>query len=225
MSITYGGVTAFTLQRSEPRGQAMELPTIVETWRGASTLTDGFLSSNEIGDAHAGGYIMDYSVREGGPYTEVDLIIGLPPDTSSYIPSNGVGLKTASSSATVSSSSIIDNASEVNAELQITFYAPETRYTYFRLSEPLGPSFSVISNNREPVVVRSVITASGSVKTDEEEDFGPDRTFAGGTAPAALVSALAIPVVNVVLSHESENIPGTPWWRCVDVVSREYWAG
>lgn len=225
MSVTYGGVTAFTLQRSEPREAAGDLPVVIETWRGASHLTDGFLSSNTVGSSASGGYIIDRSVREQGPYTEVDLIIALQPSTSDYVVSNGVGLKTVSMSATVTASNIIDNASSVNAERQITFYAPETRYTYFRLTEPIGPAFGSVSNGREPIILRSVITASGNEKEDDEEDLGPDRTFAGGTAPPALVSALAAIAANTLVSHESENIPGTPWYRCVDVISREFAGG
>ena len=43
----------------------------------------------------------------------------------------------------------------------------------------------------------------------------------GGNAPSVLVSALYMPEAPSLTSFQAEPIPGTPWYKCTDVVVLE----
>lgn len=199
----------------EPSTPPNELPTTREPWLGRSDQLSSFLSSKAVGSSYLGGYIIDNTPRDNTPFpgvASVDLIIALPPSFSDYTAVSSSSTKTASKSATVSAAGIIEGESEVAAERSATFTSPETRYTYFAATRPTANRFSSPLTSGDPVLKRSVIKASAN---------GKEATFAGGTAPAALVSALAMPPVDVGNFPEAEPIAGTPWFRCTEVWTRE----
>lgn len=204
VSVTYIGTSTFTLQKQEPRGSAGDVPTTIESWRGKQADRDSFLTSHALNSSHNGGYIIDYSCRDGVAYTEVDLVIGRSPDFQKEYSANGISLKTGTKSA---------NVSEGLATREVSYYAPETRYTYFSSSKPNGPRYDSVAIETQPRIIRSKITV-------RRENL-PDLIYTGALAPADVATATTMAAWDKITSHDSEQIPGTPWYRCVDVVTRE----
>lgn len=219
VSIAYVGTNSFTLQKREPRGSANDVPTELYTYRGRASLLDSFLNSHGLGTDEEAGYIVDYSTRAGGPYTEVDLIVALAPDFQTEVVANGMGIKTGRRSKEIDTTGGLAGV----ATKTVSYYSPETRYTYFASSKPNGPRFSKVAISTQPRLIKSVIEHVVTVPGTNPPDTETQKTlvYSGATAPANLVAGLAMPVQDKVISHESEPILGTKWYRCVDVVARE----
>ncbi len=213
MGANYAGISAFTLQRSEPDSTVGEMPVVVESWRGRADQRDTFLAKYPMGLLYGGGYIVRTSGRDDGAWSMVDITIGLAPDFTTDWPANGVSTKIATMSAKVTASGILAGETEVIAERSVSFYSPETRHAYFAAKKPSGAKYSTVLIATQPTIIRSVIKATGVAS-------GQSITFPGLYAPAALVSALFMPTVDTVTDHQSPCIPGTPWYRCTDTVSR-----
>lgn len=213
MAITYLGVTDFTLQSEREGTPIMEVPTRQQVWKGAATKYAAFMAAHKKGTAFDGGYIVDVSGEDRGMYPEITLTIMDPPDFQTYTLGVSFSRKSSSKGATVEASGIIDGASSVEAQRKVTFQAQESVYTYFASSKPSGPRFT---NPTEQGTVRfysSVIQATAN---------GATRTYYGN-APSALQVALALDPVGRVDDHTADPIPGTPWYRCRDVISYGYW--
>lgn len=204
----------------EPSRPPLELPTIREPWIGRQDQTSAFLAAHPIGGSHLGGYIIENTPRDNTPFegvASVDLIVALPPDFLTAKVENSTSYKTATRTATVESSLIIPGATSVDAERAITYAAPETTYTYFASSAPSGPRYTSVATSAEARVLSSRVTARGEIGDGQQIE----KKFTGALAPAALVTALTMAPVDKGTSHQSAVIPGTPWYRCTDVVTRE----
>lgn len=209
MAITYRGITAFTLQSEEPSGSYYELPTITRVYKGAATEFDTFWSANPLGKKVNDGYLVDRRGRNTGMYPEILLVIATPPDFGAYTLARSRATQTASKGRTVSTSTVISGASEVEANRTISFIAPQSIYSYWSSHRPTGPRYTGAAAPTPPIMLRSVITATAN---------GSTRTYYGN-APGALVSALTMPAVALVTGHQADPIPRTPWYRCSDTVS------
>jgi len=214
--LTYGGDCSWQPSGNpEPHDPPNELPTTREPWIGRQDLTGAFRAEYHIGREYLGGYIIDNTPRDNTPFpgvATVDLVIARPPDFAAFTTANSVATKSGTKSANVVSSAIIDDATSVDATRTVSYEAPETTYSYFSATLPDAPRYSTVAISTEPRVRRSSITARGN--------NGREKSWTGGLAPAPLVSALSMPAAAVV-SHTSEAIPGTPWYRCRDVVTQE----
>ena len=197
---------------------ARDVPEITYTYTGRVDTVDTFLATVLPGATLDGGYITGRRTNEtAGPgRAEVQVTVAFEPDFAAYSVFPQTSQKTSSISATVASSGIIDGASSVDAKRDVSYYSPEARYTYFASSRPLDARFSSEGTSRTIKIIRSVIAAQGAV-----DGSVVNKTFGGGNAPAALVSALFMPEADRVTSHEATPIEGTPWYACTDVVSRE----
>jgi hypothetical protein len=212
--VTYRADTEWRCISIRRRDASKELPERVETWIGRQDKLTDFLNDHPLGSTLSGGYIVARDTEDRVPKGAVELTIAYAPDFQANHAVVSRSIKTATKSANITSTSIIDGATTVAATREISFYAPETRYEYFNATAPAGPRYSTQTNNRQPTIIRSRITATG--------DNGVTVVFAGN-APSALLSALAFTVGNVVVSDGGEPIKGTPGWhRCVDVVSLEF---
>jgi hypothetical protein len=192
-----------------------DIPTARQKWIGRSDTVDTFRAAHAVGSAFLGGYITDNTPQEHTPspgLATVELLVLLPPDFEDYLASDQNSTKTASKSADVTASGIIPGETALKCTHEVTFKSPATKYTYFAATRPSGALFSAPLTSASPVIIRSVMKASAN---------GQERTFAGAVAPAPIVSALTLSTVNVGNEPEAEPIPGTPWFRCSEVWSRE----
>lgn len=216
MALTYVGNCEWEPSgNAEPKRPPNELPTLTEPWIGRSDKTDEFLAAHAIGSSYLGGYIIENTPKDNSPFqgvASVDLVIALEPDFNAYLAMPNTATKTACKTAALTASGIIEGESELKAERNVSFYAPETRYTYFSSTKPDGPRFDAVLSVAEPRILRSAVKVSANQK---------EVTFGGGNAPAALVAALTMAPWDKCTDHSAEPIPGTPWYRCTDVVTRE----
>lgn len=212
MALVFNGNCEWRMIRKEPTKAANDLPTHIETWIGRSDKFTDFMAAHPVGMQLSGGYIIFRRGDDSEPKSEVELTIATAPDFQTPRVMPGTSTKTAQKTATVSSSTIIDGATEVKAERAVSYEAPETKYTYFSSTRPGGPRYSKVSDGRQPRILRTTMKASAN---------GEEVSFGSGNAPAALVSALTMAATDVVTSHDAEPIDGTPWYRCADVVTRE----
>lgn len=216
MSLSYLGNCAWAPSgHPEPSDPPNELPTTREPWIGRQDLLAAFRADYFIGREYLGGYIIDNTPRDNTPFqgvATVELIIARAPDFAAFTSANSVATKTATKSASIVSGAIIDGATSVDATRSVSYDAPETTFSYFSPTLPDAPRYSTVAISTEPRLRRSSITARGN--------NGAQKTWTGALAPAPVVSALSMPAAAVV-SHTSEAIPGTPWYRCRDVVTQE----
>ena len=200
----------------EPSDPPNELPTTRETWIGRQDQTAAFRAEKAVGSEYLGGYILDNTPRDNTPFqgvATIELIIARPPDFEAYLSPSSTSLKTATlTAAAIAASGIIEGATEVDGSRTVSYLAPDTTYTYFASILPTEPRFSSVVVPTEPRVLHSVMTASAN---------GTTKPFVGALAPAALVSALAMPAVEKLQSFSPEPIPGTPWYRVTEVWARE----
>lgn len=216
MALSYiGDCTWKPLGEPEPSDPPNELPTTREPWLGRMDQVAAFRAQYFVGRSYLGGFIIANSPQSHSPgMLEIDLVIARPPNFQASLTATTRSIKTASKSATINNSSIIKGETEIKAVRSVSFYAPETRYTFFAADSPNGPRFTKSLGTRKPQILSAVITCNGA--------SGKERTFAGANAPAALLSALSMPEVDTVVSDGGEPIAGTPWFRCTDTVTREF---
>lgn len=221
MGVNFIGNCNWRWIESRKRSPARDLPQTVETWIGRYDQLATFLATYPVGLGYAGGYITDHDIDDSAPQSTVGLIVTLPPPFGGYLRTPSRSIKTATKSATVTGTNLIpahllpegvENPSSVQAVRTLSFYAPESRYEYFTASEPTAPSYSS-AGSRNPSIISARLEVSFG---------GVTIAFTGATAPAAISTAVFMPIVDRVVSDGGEPIPGTPWYRCVDVVSREY---
>lgn len=224
----YVGDCEWRLIKSQPSDPANEMETQRDTWFGRTDKLEQFLQQYPLyapytGEDGTSGYITLRSVNDdGNPFSTVDLQISLPPDFQRYLVSNGWGIKTASASANVTGSNLIpssmlpdgaDPPDSIQCTRSVSFFAPESQYTYFASSKPSGPRFNSYSGTQQPFILSSRISCNVA---------GASIVFAGAVASAPIVAALTMPLVSVIVSTTAEQIPGTPWYRCKDGVALQY---
>ena len=214
MAINYRGTASeMVLQAEEPAGQYFELSTRVLTYRGPnnSVYTD-FRTARTPGTLWEGGYVVEFRGSRAGMYAEAQLLVADAPNFDIYTLATSRARQTASMGRTVSTSLVIPGASEVEANRTVSFIAPQSIFSYWASSKPAGPRFTSPSERETPKLLRSVITATAN---------GSSRTYYG-SAPAPLSAALSMPAVGIITSHSADPVPGTPWYRCQDVISWVY---
>lgn len=231
MAIQFVGVSDFTLQsitRGEPH---FGLRTRHYEYRGAYTKTEEFLSDHETStELVPGGYIVQREVDEGGAYDRVVLIVAFLPNLAFYTRDNSKSIKTASKSVEIENADIHESIAGpytpdnpepeepiINATRDVTYYSPETRYRYFASSQPTSPRFTGVAVGTASGLrrIRDRIVAETAGKSSRTKNYG-------SSAPAALVSALTMPVQSQLVTTDSSQIPGTPWYDCTDIFALEY---
>lgn len=221
MALTYIGNCDW-----QPAGEAElhapphEIPTLREPWLGRSDDLPTFLDEHAVGSEYLGGWIIDVTPRDNTPFFGVasaDVVVALPPDATVYLSSDSEETKTATKSAVVTTSLVIDGATEVTATRDVLYSSAKTTYSYFALSRPGSNRFSSVLTVRSPRIIRSVIRATAK----DGPLAGQERTWPFANAPAPLVSALSMSATNIGTRPEAEPIPGTPWFRCTETWTRE----
>lgn len=219
MGIIYIGETAFTLQSREESGQWFGIDSVTEVWKGAEPNYNAFYNSKNPGSGHEGGYILERRGNNSGMYPEITLRIALAPDFGErYTSSNSTSVNTASKGGSVETDNVIEGATEVSCDRQLTFQSPQTTYNYFSSRRPSGPRFKTVSAGMDVIVMRDITTVTGS-----SEEGGSKTLYFFGSVPSPLISATSLNLGNRVISHNSEPIPGTPWYSCSDVVAYGFW--
>lgn len=233
MSLTYVGNCEWEPSgEPEPRNPPKGLPTTMEPWIGRSDKLAAFLVSKPVGASYLGGYIIDNTPRDRTPFdgaASVDLIVARPPSFSAYEAGGGLVRKTAQKSASITNATIwksiagrdataeelaLDGfAYTVDCEKVVTYDSPETTYRYFTSSRPSGPRFHTEIGGNSVRIRRTRVTARTQFAQAQ-------RIYTGGSAPGAIVTALSMAEVNIV-SMQCDEIVGTPWFQCVDTVTRE----
>lgn len=200
----------------EPSDPPNELPTTTEPWMGRSDQTASFRAAYFVGKPYLGGFITANTPKSNGFCPGIDtcdLVIARPPDFQKFLSPCSTAVKTGTKTAAgVAVTGVIPGASTVDASREVSYYAPETSYSYFAVTLPTAPRFTTVAVATQPRVIRSVIRASAG---------GVEKVFSGALAPAGLVTALFMPVADKLTSFSPEPIPGTPWYRCTDMVTRE----
>ena len=226
--ITYVGHREFTLQKTSETRAADDAGRYSETWRGAADLAAAFAAGYAPGSPYGSGYIAEVRREEPqGPYADVEIVVVRPPDFGRFTTANSTTVKTATKSAqNIACTGVLPDYTDasgntvevenVNAEKKVTYLTAETKYTYHASSKPSGPRFSAIGL----AMTISVLSRSISV-TDADGGSSETVILRGATAPAPIASALTMPEIDRVI-HEHSPIPGTPWYRCTDTVTREY---
>ncbi len=234
---------AYVLQKAEPRLRVMELPTVVESWSGPlgpgsltsaglvdSSLRDAFVAAVPVGTLYGGGlalpgpsvdpvgYLIDVSSRESGTYAAVDRVVAYAPtfigrDRSTYLLDGGYPKKTATFSAAITNSSVIPGQTDLACTCKVSFYSPESKYTYFTQGYPAGQAFAGVAGGAQPQIVGSLMTVSAG---------GQTQTFGGATAPSPVVSALYMPVADILDEFSPVQIPGTPWYKVTETWARVF---
>ncbi len=221
MAIIYRGVSDFTLQSEEPARPYFELPTLAQVWKGASTKYAAFVAAHKEGSAFAGGYIIEARGRDQGMYPEVYLTIALPPNFQAYTVASSKANQTSSKGRTVATTQVIEGATAVEAQAKMSFIAHQTVYSYFASQFPTGPRFSNPVEKGTPILQGRIITAT--VAEGKAVEGEPSTKTYYGNAPAPLSSALSMPAAGRIIGPDAQPIPGTPWYKCQDVVSWGFW--
>lgn len=211
------------LGNPEPSEPPNELPTVRETWIGRSDLTDAFRAGKPIGSGYLGGTIIDNTPRSNQPsygLDTVELIVARPPNFIVYLADTGLSLKTATKSANVTGTNIIPPSlvppgvtvpNPIPCTRTVSFYSPETRYRYFSSARPaaarfLGAGWGDVQIQSSRITVQ---LSSGPLE------------FGGANAPAAIVSALHMPTIDMRTGGpEGTSIKGTSWFDVTEVWSR-----
>jgi hypothetical protein len=192
-----------------------EVATSVEAWSGRSDQTDAFRLLYYIGKEYLGGYIVDNALQPESPGRGMDAVnlkILRPPSFSAFLASTSTTVKTSQISATIVTALVFDSATSVDATRSASYEAPETTYIYFAPRRPNAARFTQVFTTATTRVTSSSISAKG--------DDGSSAVY-GGNAPAVLVAALTMPEADVLTSFQAEPIPGTPWYKCTDVIVLE----
>ncbi len=223
MAITYVGlVNDWWLTEEEEGRPFLELPTLSQTWKMKATHVQQFKAAFQVGAALSGGFIVDRRVKDQGMFPEASINIALPPDFQKYTLAISRGHQTASKGAQVETDLIIgdkdDKGNNIGAEIyqverRVSFIAPQSVYTYWSSSKPLGPRFTSPSETSSPILLSSRITARSAVRS---------LTFSGN-APISLATAVAMPPSGKITGHQADPIPGTPWYRCQDTIAYGFW--
>jgi hypothetical protein len=223
--MTYIGNCEFELAETTKTRVIMDLDGLREVYRGRRDHTEQFLETKVKGDASTGGYITEArAIDQQGPWGEVEVTIALPPDFLAYTLAQSRAIQTASKGAEVTNSQILDGYSEVSAQKQMTFIAPQHIYSYFASKRPPSPRFTSPPVGASPTVLTSSITARGTIIKESwvtEHKMQPpvsEKTWYGN-APLPLVSATAMSPQGLITGFTSDPIPGTPWYRCQDTIS------
>lgn len=220
MALTYIGDCSFApLTVPEPITTAMGVPGTRITWLGRSDELTTFLATYAVGTSYLDGYVTGLRPSNHSPgMMAVEIEVTLPPSESQASESTIPSVRTVSLARQVSGS--IDangrytfGGGTVQAERSVTFTAPETTWNYFALSRPTRPRYTQTATAQLPTILRSSITVTDGTRS---------ATFAGATAPAQLVAALAMIPTDKVTGPLVQQIEGTPWYRCTDVVAREF---
>lgn len=223
MSVVYVGNCNWRLIKSQPHKVADNIPGLLETWFGRSDQLQSFLNSNPLYKSYQGGYITKVDPDDAqGPFATCELTVTQPPDFTRVLQDPDLSIKTATVSANVAGDNLIPSGlipkgstapNPLPCQHNISFYAAGIRYTYFSNMQPAGPRFGSAGSAAQPTPIRSVITCQLS---------GSTVTFAGADAPAPIVSALFMSVGDKLSGFSAKQIPGTPWFECTDVLTREY---
>jgi hypothetical protein len=131
---------------------------------------------------------------------------------AAFLASTSTTVKTSQISATIETEAVFDKATSVDATRSASYEAPETTYTYFAPRRPDAARFSQVFTTATTRITANTISAKGN--------DGSSASY-GGNAPAVLVSALTMPEAASLTSFQAEPIPGTPWYKCTDVVVLE----
>jgi len=86
------------------------------------------------------------------------------------------------------------------------------------------PSFTAFLASTSTTVKTSQVSATIETTAVFDKATSVDATRSasyGGNAPAVLVSALSMPEAASLTSFQAEPIPGTPWYKCTDVIVLE----
>lgn len=210
---TYIGDCSWLLIDERDARRPNDLPILRQVYEGRADQAETFRATKPVGLAISGGYITEVSkIVPQGPFATLEVTIALPPDFLAYKLSKSRMQQTSSKGATITASGIIPDESVIEGNRTISFIAPQATYSYFASSRPAGPRFTSPAESEDPILLRSIITATSG---------GKSRTFYGN-APSALATALAMPAVGLITGHTSEPIPGTPWFECQDTISYVY---
>jgi hypothetical protein len=214
MAIAYIG-SRIEMLSENVRDPHFELSAIDQVWRIAAPDFANWWANKTTGRQWAGGYIVDRSSREQGPYIEATLSIALPPDFNAVQISGTFGIQTISKTANVVNSSVIPGATSVDATRQMSFYAYSRVFKYWASSTPGGPRFTT-AQIADPITLSDFTRATAA----EGTPTGQKSRIYGTSLPSPLLSAMTIPIVTLLTAFDFDPIPGTPWFRCSDTVSR-----
>ena len=214
---TYVGNCTWAKTRINPEKTDLpnEVATSIEAWSGRSDQTDAFRATYYIGKAYLGGYIVDNALQPESPGRGMDAVnlkILRPPSFTDFLASTSTTVKTSQISATIETEAVFDKATSVDATRSASYEAPETTYTYFAPRRPDSARFDQVFTTATTRITANTISAKGNE--------GSSASY-GGNAPAVLVSALTMPEAASLTSFQAEPIPGTPWYKCTDVVVLE----
>jgi hypothetical protein len=214
---TYLGNCSWAKTRISPEktDPPNEVATSVEAWSGRSDQSAAFRATYYIGLGYLGGYIVDNALQPESPGRGMDAVnlkILRPPSFTDFLASTSTTVKTSQISATIETPLIFDKATSVDATRSASYEAPETTYTYFASQRPDSPRFSQVFTTANTRITSNTISAKGN--------DGSSASY-GGNAPAQLVAALSMPEAASLTSFQAEPIPGTPWYKCTDVIVLE----
>ncbi len=189
----------------------------VFTFEGRADKTDEFAAQFTVGTIYQGGYIIRILDRQTqGPFNKIEVHIALAPSFQSSRSPTNWSVKTIALSGSISDSGVYQNLVKFDLRREVIFRSPTVSYTYFASSQPAGPRFSSASGNIR--VLSDRIFVNGFDANDR-------LTYQGTTTYNNLPSALRDPVqleAKTIAEIQATPIPGTPWWRCVDTVTKEY---
>ncbi len=216
MGVHFQSNTSWRMVKRRGNSRARELPIYSEEWEGRYDQLATHLANYPVEMNYAGGYIVEHDIKDTAPKAGVEMFIAMPPNFDSYKLKKGTSRKVTTKSATITSgaSAIISGADSIEATRTVSYDAPEARYSYFKATEPTAVTYGTTSGSI--VVKRSVIIARATVDGVQVE-----KVYSGAVAPSPLVIALTMAIVDVAVL-DAEQIPGTPWFSCNDVVTREF---
>lgn len=222
MAITYVGVTDFVLQSEEPAADYFELPTVSQVWKGAAPKYAAFLALTKVGNPWEGGYIIGQRGKDQGMYPEVQLTIAKAPNFLIYTITPSTSWQTSSKGRRVATTGVIPGATAVDAQIRCTFISPQRVFAYWASTMPDGPRNTAYPFTGSPQLVGNPVTVVTVSEGKADEGEPSTRTYYGNV-PAPLATALALVPSGRVTAHDAMPVPGTPWYRCQDVVSYGYW--
>jgi hypothetical protein len=214
---TYVGNCTWAQTRNSPEktDPPNEVATTIEAWSGRSDQSAAFRLLYYIGKSYLDGYIVDNALQPESPGRGMDAInlkILRPPSFTDFLASTSTSVKTSQISATIETGAVFDKATSVDATRSASYEAPETTYTYFTPRRPDQARFDKVFTTSSTRITSNTISAKGNE--------GSSASY-GGNAPAVLVAALSMPEAASLTSFQAEPIPGTPWYKCTDVIVLE----
>lgn len=229
MAIIYVGNTEFE-DVSEPVRSKSEFgaDVLTRTVAGRLPLLQGFLDSLRQGQVFEGLYLQTWKSGDERCFPRVEMEYrGLLDPTALPDPDgqNDFTQKSVTKSATINNESVAEQikgkplasgeTDEVSATMEMTFFAPTTRWRYLTNIKPAGPKFLQLNLPTAALVPRIFKVSVVAKWTTKEANFSSDM-------PAPLAAALHTPLILRADGHSANNIIGSPYWEATDTVTYEY---